>query len=215
MRKFVRFAFILLLGRFILGADPTYTRLFFTPTAFTLRAGEGYFSVYEVIFPSLTVGLTGFADIAGGVSMAPGASDQFFYLAPKLKFFHQGNFAVAAGAIYTAPLKEFSGGGGFVYGVFTVGNRNSSFTFGLAWPFIKTDISDKSVILLGGSLPLSRNLKFITENYIFPGGSSLLSGGFRFYTGKLSVDFALAYPTGQHGGFPFIPWLGFSYKFRL
>ncbi len=199
----------------LLSADPTYTRLFFFPTAYTLPKGAGYFSVHQVLFPSLTVGLTGFLDLTGGVSLVPGLEDQFFYVSPKMKFFHQGKFAMAGGILYANTIRGGGIGGGFIYGVFTVGGRNSSFSIGLAWPFLETELAQRGIIAIGGTLPVGRSLKFISENYIFPGGSSLLSAGLRFYTSKLSVDFALMYPTGEHDGLPFVPWLGFSYRFNF
>jgi len=49
-------------GRVVAGefrrADPNPTRLFFGPTARSLKQGAGYFGVYEILLPFVQVGLT-------------------------------------------------------------------------------------------------------------------------------------------------------------
>jgi hypothetical protein len=54
------------------GLDPNYSRLLFAPTGRPLRAGDGYFSDYELLFPGVAYGLTDNVTLAGGVAIVPG-----------------------------------------------------------------------------------------------------------------------------------------------
>lgn len=46
--------------------DPHDTRLFFAPTARSLKRGEGYVGVYEIFLPFVQVGVTDRFSIGGG-----------------------------------------------------------------------------------------------------------------------------------------------------
>jgi hypothetical protein len=89
-------------------ADPNQTRLLFAPNARSLKAGQGYFSAYEIFFPFVAVGVTDFVALAGGMTLFPGASDQLFYLAPKIRAIHVQNLDLAGGMLY---LNSTSGSG--------------------------------------------------------------------------------------------------------
>ena len=80
--------------------DPNQARLLFAPTARSLKAGQGYFSAYEIFFPLLAVGVTDYATLSGGMTLFPGASDQLFYLAPKIRAFHLDKLDLAGGLLY-------------------------------------------------------------------------------------------------------------------
>lgn len=68
--------------------DPTHHRLFFGPTGRTLKAGNGEFADFYVVFPTIALSLTDFFMLGGGVSLIPGADDQLFYISPKVRFIH-------------------------------------------------------------------------------------------------------------------------------
>jgi len=51
-------------GKFV-RSDPNSTRLFFAPTAKTLRKGKGYFSVYEIFLPFIAYGVTDYITLKG------------------------------------------------------------------------------------------------------------------------------------------------------
>ena len=46
--------------------DPNPTRLFFAPTGRSLKKGEAYFGVYEILLPFVQVGITDRISIGGG-----------------------------------------------------------------------------------------------------------------------------------------------------
>ncbi|MBE2279096.1 MAG: hypothetical protein IAE91_01790, partial [Ignavibacteriaceae bacterium] len=63
--------------------DKFDSRLFFSPTAKTLKSGQVKISIYELFFPFFTVGVTDYFTLSGGFSIFPGLIDQIFYIAPK------------------------------------------------------------------------------------------------------------------------------------
>ena len=66
--------------------------------------------------------------------------------------------------------------------------------------------------MVGAEGRLRRNLKAITENYIWSGGHGVASAGVRFFGEKLSADLALGIPIGADGFFVF-PIVNFVYVF--
>lgn len=194
--------------------DPNRTRMLFAPTARPLKSGQGYFSIYEIFFPFVAVGVTDFLSLAGGMSLFPGASSQLFYVAPKITPVHLDKFDLAAGVLYIF-IPEDSENAGIVYSVTTYGTEQASLTAGLGWGFSGSDFSNKPVLVIGGDLRLSGKTKLITENWLIPNSDvSLISLGIRFFGENLAADFGLVFPAGADiEGFPFLPWVGFAYNF--
>ncbi|MGD0338926.1 MAG: hypothetical protein ABSB78_09065 [Bacteroidota bacterium] len=194
--------------------DPNNTRLFFAPTARSLKSGQGYFSDYELFFPFLAIGVTDFLTLAGGISIFPGLNGQLIYLAPKITPIQLEKFNLAGGVLY---ITTTSGGDGvgIIYSVGSYGNQNASLTAGLGWGFYGSKIADKPIVMLGGELRISNSCKFITENWIPPNSDiAIISFGLRFFGENLAADLGFIRPTVSGGsGFPFIPWLGFAYNF--
>lgn len=191
--------------------DPNKTRLFFAPTGRPLNKGEGYFSVYEVFFPFLAVGITDRFTLAGGISLFPGVNQQLLYVAPKYCFFKQENVNISAGVLYMK-VPEVDRGIGIVYSVGTFGGKDKSITSGFGYGFAGSDFADNPLITLGGELRVGKYTKLITENWLFPGEADhpLLSLGIRFFGEKIAADFAFMIPAGADAT---IPWIGFAYNF--
>jgi len=186
-------------GSFVEGeyrrVDPNNTRLLFAPTARSLKAGQGYFSVAQIFFPFLAVGVTDFASLAGGISLLPGASNQLIYLAPKVTPLHLKNFDLAGGLLYINTTGGNGDGVGIVYGVGTYGSSDAALTAGLGWGFAQGELSNEPVVLIGGELRVSNSVKFITENWIPPSSDIVVvSFGIRFYRRKLSCRLGLHSP---------------------
>ena len=211
----------MLSGKFVEGqlwrSDPNRTRLLFAPTGRALRAGQGYFSSYEIFFPFLAVGLTDFITLAGGISLFPGAEEQLLYVAPKITPVQLNNFDLSAGVLYIKIPndEEDVNTAGIIYGIGTYGTEEAALTLGCGYGFLGSDFADNPILAIGGELRASKSVKLITENWIFPGQEvHLLSGGIRFFGENLAADFAFIHPAGSGiEGFPFIPWLGFVYNF--
>jgi hypothetical protein len=193
--------------------DPNTTRMFFAPTGRGLKAGQGYFSVYEIFFPFIAVGITDWLAISGGMSLVPGAEDQILYIAPKITPVSTGSFDLSAGVLFVKPPNADEGGG-IAYGVGTFGSSKTSLTFGVGFGFSGGDFADKPILVVGADVRVSRSVKFVTENWIMIDEGSLISFGLRFFGTSIAGDFGLVYSTENGGdGFPFLPWLGFAYNF--
>jgi hypothetical protein len=67
--------------------------------------------------------------------------------------------------------------------------------------------------MVGGEHQVRRNLKLITENYIWKRGNGVASAGVRFFGERLSADLALGIPIGTDEFFAF-PVLNFLYRFK-
>ena len=206
----------ILLDGTVLELDPNRTRLFFSPTARSLRSGQGYVALYEIFLPFVAVGVADRLSLAGGVSLVPGADTQLLYVAPKVTFWEGTRSALAAG-IFAAALPGESDVGGLLYAVWTVGQKRTGLTFGTGFAFGGGEFAETPVLLVGVEHQVSDHFKLLSENYIIPElqGAVLVSGGLRFMGERLSADVGLftAPDLIQDGGFPFIPWLGFAYNF--
>jgi hypothetical protein len=210
-------------GAFVNGeymrVDPNGARLLFGPTARPLKGGSGYFAAYEIFFTYLSVGVGDFLSLGGGLTLFPGASDQIFYLAPKIAFSSKDDmFSGAVGAFYMNVTAGSANGLGIFYGAGTYGTPKAGITIGVGYGYSEDEFSDNPMILIGGEVQVSNSVKLLTENW-FPVGTdfSILSFGFRFFGDNLAADLGFFYPmwrgNGISEGFPLIPWLGFAYNF--
>lgn len=197
--------------------DPNATRLFFSPTARSLKHLQGYFSVYQLFFPSFGLGLYDVVTLNGGISILPGAKQQLYYLASKVRVVHFKQLDLAAGILYTNVTGGEASGAGIAFGVATYGTEDYALTAGLGWGYAEKEFSDRPVLVLGGEARISKNLKILTENWLLPGADTkVLTFGIRFFGRQLAADLGFIYPTGSEmSGFPFIPWVGFAYNFGI
>ncbi len=197
--------------------DPNTSRMFFAPTGRGVPKGTGYFADYWVFFPTVAYGITSHFTLSGGMSILPGADEQVFHLAPKLAFNISPTVDIATGILYLTVPGEEDADLGLGFAVATFGNELKSLTLGVGIPITDFD-SDSPLLLIGGETQVSNSVKLITENWIFPGGNDgtiLFSGGIRFFGDKVAVDLALltAIEAFEEGGWPFFPWVDFSYCF--
>jgi hypothetical protein len=193
--------------------DPNSTRLFFGPTGRALPKGQTYLGVYQVMLPFVQVGVTDRLSLGGGTPLVfafggEGGLARPFWITPKLQVFNGQRAQVAVGV-----FQGFGGGAtaGIAYGVATAGGPTQSFTAGAGVAY--NDEGDRSmVVMVGGDRQARRNLKFVTENYIWGSGKGVLSAGVRFFGDRLSADFALAAPLGAEVIVVF-PVVNFVYLF--
>jgi len=188
--------------------NPNSTRLFFAPSGQMLKQGEGYFSDYELFFPGVAYGLTDNVTIGGGVSLLPAAaSDQVYYLTPKIGVSLSEKFHVAGGVLFAGTK---GGTGGVYYGVGTYGDGNASVTLGGGYGFAGGKIERKPVGMLGGEVRLTRRIGIVTENYLLPVSDNnfLYSFGLRFMGEKITTDLALVNVSGSNIiGVPFVDFV--------
>lgn len=199
--------------------NPHATRLLFSSTAFPMEKGTGYYSNTWLVLHTFATGLTDRFTIGGGFLWFPGVpiEDTFYYLLPKYTVVNGERAKFAIGAL--AGLLPFGTGGGdrtsagLVYGVGTIGNRDSNLSAGLGWGYAGDELATNPVVMVGGQGRVSRRFSLISENWIFPVSGEtegLYSYGIRFLGEGLSVDLAFISPFGESVT---IPWLGFAFRF--
>jgi len=199
-------------GAELKGEDPNTSRLFFAPTGKALNGRSGYFSVAEIFFPTLAIGIGQNAVIAGGMSLFPGNSTQMFYIMPKYQFYNSNSLNLSAGFLYLSFLEETAG---IVYAVGTTGTQKFDFTGGIGAGFSNGEFGKAPFVMLGFEARVSPAAKIISENWIVPGSDGIvMSVGIRFFGTHIAADFGLITLTGQsNDGLGFVPWLGFAYNF--
>lgn len=194
--------------------DPNHTRLFFGPTGRAVGQGRGYFGVYEVFFPFLTMGITQNLSISGGTPIIPGVIGEVWYFAPKLTLVETEKLAIATGVLAGAAEGETAG---VVYGVGTFGDSDQAVTAGIGWGFSDGDLSNRAVLMVGGELRTGRSTKLITENYLIPGfdggEGAIASAGLRFFGERLSADLGVAFALNDCSGGCWLPLVNFVYGF--
>jgi len=195
-------------------ADSNPTRLFFGPTGRALGKGEAYFGAYESLLPFFQVGLTDRISIGGGALPLFFAGSQTpFWLTPKVQVAKTDFLQASVGVLHVANLPGHNFG--IAYGVATIGEADSAFTFGGGYAYTRGDEHEDHggapVMMLGLERRISNRTKVITENYFF-GDGGIVSGGIRFLGDKLTVDIGLFSPLGA-GAFFAGPVVNFVRKF--
>ena len=201
-------------------ANPNKTRLYFAPTAFTLKKGEGYIADYYLFFPMAAYGFTDNLTLGAGFSLFPTSDvdEQIFYFMSKIGIKAADDFNLAFGSLI-CKLPDFSDDDfqlvGILYGVSTFGKPDASVTIGLGYGFVGNELAEKPMVSIGGEYRISRRMSFVSENWIFPGlDQPLISYGLRFFGEKLCVDFALLNFIGDGMLFPGIPYIDFVIAFN-
>lgn len=192
--------------------DPNATRLFFGPTGRSLARGQAYLGVYEFVMPFVQVGVTDRFSIGGGTPLFFGLDDSSehpFWITPKLQVLKTSSTDVAVGVFQA--LNAGGDGGGVAYAVGTSGNARGSFTVGGGMAY-GNDGGRAGVIMVGAERQVRRNLKMMTESYVWKGGDGIASVGVRFFGARLSADLALGVPLGVDEFFVF-PLVNFVYVF--
>lgn len=191
-------------------ADPNPTRLFFAPTGRSLKKGDAYFGVYEVMLPFVQYGVTDRLSIGGGTPLMFGGGEQPFWFTPKFQVAKAGSTEVALGVLHFVNLGDASIG--IAYAVATQGSNDNAVTIGFGYAYSSADRrrDGAPVVMIGGEKRISRRLKFVTENYWFS-GVGLVSGGVRFLGDRLSADVGLVSPLTA-GVFVAAPMINFVWK---
>jgi hypothetical protein len=203
---------------------PHSTRLLFSPTAFPMEEGSGYFSDIYLFFVSVQYGFTERFSMGGGMSVFPldDFADNLFYLtpkytvvdAPRLKLSLGGFIGTAGLASDEVDLQERSLG--ILYGVASTGTRESNVSFGVGWGYFGGEMADRPVVMLGGQGRISKRISLITENWVISTNDrteGIISYGFRFLGERMSVDLAFLNPLSEEKFFPGIPFVGFAVRF--
>lgn len=192
-------------------ADANPTRLFFGPTARSLKRGEGYVGSFFYIMPTIQVGITDRLSIGGGTPLVFGGGSLPIWVTPKFQVYDSPKAAVAIGAMHFLNIDDNNLG--IAYAAGTFGSRDDAMTVGVGWAYANNNDNNEGavVVMIGGERRASRRIKWITENYIWNGGG-FVSGGVRFLGESLSADLGLVSPLGIDEFFVF-PVMNFVWKF--
>ena len=191
-------------------SDEHRSRLFFAPTARSLEKGQVSVGVFEFLAPFVQVGVTDRFSVGGGTPLIFGMGDwdRPFWLTPKLQVYNGESSQAAVGVLHVFDTNGNEAGIG--YGVGTFGSADNAVTVGAGIAYAGDDRG--GILMIGGERRVGRNLKLITENYLWKGGEGFVSGGVRFIGERLSADLALAVPVGLGDVIAF-PVVNFVYVF--
>lgn len=213
------------------------TRYFFSPSAFNLKRGEGYYQNIYVDLSFINYGVTDWLSLGGGVeligslmSISHGDWFPLYALTPKVGFQVGKNWHVGGGfmgGIYEGGLSESERwasklrGIGLAYGNATYGNPDYNVTFGVGFP-ISTEVEEfiPPVLMLNGTCRISQKVSLISENLIITrdqlamGFTTLLGYGIRLTGETMSLDVGF-YNNRLIAEFLIIgvPYIDFVYKF--
>jgi hypothetical protein len=208
-------------GRFKNGkywfVNPHHTRYLFSPSAFNLKAGEGYYQNIYATAQSVNYGFTDHFTLGAGTELISLFSGfPILVVTPKFGGYDLGKKWKAGGGAIALLSEE--GGGGIGYGIVTQGTEDRNITFGLGWAFSTNgEILSKPVGTISGMYRFSKNIAFVSENWLIPAGryEPIVSYGLRFFGEKIAVDVAfinslsIAREIIAIG----IPYVDFVYKF--
>lgn len=193
--------------------DPNRTRYLFSPSAFMLRQGEGYFSQTELVASTLGYGVTDWLNIQiGSVLPALIAGGENFIVGARIGVPLSEQLHVAAG-VHTLLLPG-EGGIGIASGQLTLGTPRAHATISAGYPFAFDEYSEQVgdlLITVSGSARLSKHLALVTENWVLPDERNTVIGSFatRFLGEHSAVDVGLVF--GEDFEVPF-PWLDFTWN---
>lgn len=210
--------------------NPNSTRYLFSPSAFNLKKGEGYYQNTYIFLNSFNVGVTDNISIGGGleffstfVSLALGDFRPIFFVTPKASFRVSDNFHAGGGLLYfsipnisTDEDQDRRTGVGIAYGIGTIGNTDHNLTGGVGWGFVRSDFARDPFLTISGMTRISRKTALVSENWLLPvdGLYGIYSYGFRFFGEKISVDLAFLNNADIAKGLAIgVPYVDFVVKF--
>lgn len=200
--------------------NPQATRYFFSPNAYGLKAGEGYYQNVWVLINSFAVGLTDNISIGGGLVplflFGTGATP--IWITPKVSFpVVKDKLNLGGGALMGTVLGEEGTGFGLVYGISTFGSKDKNISLGVGYGVADGGWAKSPLINVNLMIRTGPRAYFITENYFIttPNNTLLLiSMGGRHIIKSSGLDYGLFIPfaTGLDR-FIAIPWLGITIPF--
>jgi hypothetical protein len=209
--------------------NPQAARFFWAPNGYGLKRGEGYYQNVWIFFNQVSYGFTD--NFSMGVGTVPiflvGSSIAPFWITPKISIpLVENKFQLGVGALI-GRVFDFnpqhlydanSGTFGLLYGVATIGSKDSNINFGLGYGFASGELARYPTVTISGMHRVSKRGYIITENYIISTSESsvgLLSFGGRTILRKVSIDFGGIIPiSNEMDRLYIIPWLGIVVPFN-
>ncbi len=200
--------------------NPQATRYFFSPNAYGLEKGEGYYQNVWVMVNSFAVGVTDYFSIGGGVIplFLFAGSPTPVWVTPKFSVpVSKEKFNLGGGALLGTVLGEEDTGFGILYGISTLGSKDKNVSLGLGYGYAGGDWATAPMVNLNTMIRFGPKGYFISENYFFQteGTTALIfSFGGRHIIQNASLDYGLIIPIiSDMGSFLALPWLGITIPF--
>lgn len=201
---------------------------YFSPTAFNLRKGEGYYGNIFLFFNQVGYGFTDHFSLSGGTELISllfsdggDRSPQFFYLNPKFSYQVDKSITLGVGAfiLWGSEIDKIP----LPYGVVTLGNRNNNVSLAIGAPLVSGGGS-APVFSISGQARIARGICLMSENHIINesgvGTTGIGTSGFRFMSKSIAFNVGFMYSINSNGDFfdtdspivPF-PFLGLNVPF--
>jgi hypothetical protein len=206
--------------------DPNYTRLFFTPTAETIKKGRAYVGVTEFLLFQYAYGITDSAQM--GVTVFPFFPSAAFVFKNEIVNSQNNILSLQFGIGTPLIFSEDFSGVGFMGGlIYSNGTRDKRFT--ISSTFIGTisnadDTFAGAIIACGFETRTSERVKWLFELSLvpvfidgkleadFPRGITI---GPRFFGKNFAADLGFTFPLQRFGNTVYfiLPVFNFAYHF--
>ena len=201
-------------------ANQNKTRYFFSPSAFHLEEGSGYYQNIGIFFNAVNVGIGDNTSIGFGTEVLSVLDTGLptLYITPKVSKQIDDNTHLAGGL-----LLGFLGGAffdesviGIAYGTLTKGTENKNVSFVLGHSLSNNKNLTTAIGTINAYLRINEKYGFVTENWLTK-DTPILSYGLRKFNKRVSTDFGLilfrekytrsvgAYYDYDNGNYTYVP----------
>jgi hypothetical protein len=203
-------------GRYWL-PNPQSSRYFWAPNGYGLKKGEAYFQNIWVLYNQVSVGLTDYFSIGGGIVplflFPEGVTP--VWLVPKLSIpIVKEKVNLGTGAFLGTVIGEDTGIFGLLYGTTTFGSPDKNMSIGLAYGFAGGEWMGKPVVNISAMVRTGPKGYFISENYFLPIDNQvvgIISLGGRTIIRNIGLDYSIWIPIGADiGSFIAVPFIGIT-----
>ena len=200
--------------------NPQATRYFFSPNAYGLKAGEGYYQNVWVLVNSFAVGITDYISIGGG--LVPlflfAGSPTPVWFTPKFSIpISKDKVSIGAGALLGTVVGGEDSGFGILYGISTFGSKDNNMSVGLGYGYAGGEWAKSPMINLNAMIRTGARGYFLTENYFIKTGNTttvIFTIGGRQIIRDAGLDYGLMIPfMTDMDRFIAFPWLGITIPF--
>jgi hypothetical protein len=196
------------------------TRYLWSPNAYGLKRGEGYYQNIWILFNQFSVGVTDHFSLGGGMIplfLFAGAPTPAWFT-PKVSIPVKNNrLNLGIGGLFGGVIGVENTGFGILYGTITLGSRDQNVSLGLGNGYTgEGGWANNPAFSFSGLLRTGPRGYLITENYYIRGNVSdliLFSIGGRRIIKNTGLDFGLVIPSDTGGSLFAVPWLGFTVPF--
>ncbi|MDP8268114.1 MAG: hypothetical protein P9L97_05245 [Candidatus Tenebribacter davisii] len=211
MKQIITLIIILFLANGLFGRDYQVGdhELFAMPTAYTMPAGNTYFTDYELVFLNFTFAPTNRTHV-GFFTLFPVVTEflDTFSIGAKQNYLRTESLESAAWLAYTAEIEGFSIGN-----VLSISKENSSIHLGISGLKVLNAKKWEYLFMFGGKMDISERtaciVEYETTNSVWDNDfSKFISLGVRFKGERVAWDIAGVRPLAEDtGNLLFLPYI--------